>query len=265
MKKTLILKINVQETLARYFPPPTIPPASPVANQARFFPDFPTTWDHTSLTVVSSVLEKESEMSYSFLDEKKRAVNCLVPMVDVLTSGALPNETPVRCFWDHHPFTARPVGCPIKYVGSMIEKSYISSITKEHYFMRGNVTENRLKELNPDAVTVSISPIPRNYYLTTGNFCSFNCVVAWINEHKKSAQYEDARALLAAMYRDLFGQPMKAILPAPDWRLLACYGGSFSIDEFRQSFNVFTTSEMMTLTSGTCLKPTATVFKICQQ
>jgi len=39
------------------------------------------------------------------------------------------------------------------------------------------------------------------------------------------------------MYIDLFNRPPIKITAAPSWKLLKEYGGHFSIEQFRKSFN----------------------------
>jgi hypothetical protein len=69
-----------------------------------------------------------------------------------------------------------------------------------------------------------------------GIFCSFNCIVAYINEHF-DYRYKDSSVLLLMFYRKLMKTCSKLtqILPSPSWKLLKEYGGHLSIDEYRKS------------------------------
>ena len=74
-----------------------------------------------------------------------------------------------------------------------------------------------------------------NAFEVEGVFCSFNCIVAYLNEHY-DYRYKDSSILLLMMYRKLFGYDRKltSIIPAPSWKLLKDYGGHLSIEEYRK-------------------------------
>lgn len=75
-----------------------------------------------------------------------------------------------------------------------------------------------------------------NKYITDGIFCSFNCCMAYINDNYKNELYEQSTVLLHQIYFKLFNNETN-IKPASSWKLLTDYGGTLSIEEFRQSFN----------------------------
>jgi len=68
-----------------------------------------------------------------------------------------------------------------------------------------------------------------------GVFCSFNCVVAYLQEHAEY-RYKDSSVLLLMLYRKVMQhcRPLNTIVPSPSWKLLREYGGHLSIDEYRK-------------------------------
>lgn len=196
--------------------------------------------DPHRVTRIENVITME-ERGVSFLDENKKEIKCVATMVNWITQGKLPTQTDLHCYWDRHPFSSCPIGCPVNYVNPIIEKSYTSQITKDKYYMRENVTTEKLKELeeSSSSSTLEIRPFPNGYYLTDGVFCSFNCMMAFILSKYYDSFYANSFNLMHGMYEQFVGKKMKQhkIVPAPDWRLLKPYGGPLSIDEFRRSFN----------------------------
>ena len=84
------------------------------------------------------------------------------------------------------------------------------------------------------------APIPS--FECEGVFCSFNCIVSYLNEHH-DYRYKDSSMLLLMMYRKIFAKStiskafhkITSILPAPSWKLLKEYGGHMTIEEYRKS------------------------------
>lgn len=194
---------------------------------------------HNKTTKISDIISSiDQESSISFLDENKKNNKCVMTMVNFMDKKTLPKSTSIYCFWCKHSFIFSPIGCPIKFVNSSIEKSYISHITKDKYYMRENITKHKLemisKELNNN---IEIYPIKNNYYLTDGIFCSFNCVLSFIKDNNHDMFYRESYSLLHEMYETLTSQKIKKMTPAPHWRLLEHFGGHLSIEEYRQSFN----------------------------
>ena len=187
--------------------------------------------------IISSI---DQENSVCFLDENKKSNKCIVTMVDFMNKKKIPETSTIHCFWCKHSFTTCPIGCPIKFVNSSIEKSYVSQITKDKYYMKENITKEKLSSLSDlvkDESNIEIHPIVNDYYLTDGNFCSFNCVLSFIKDNNHDMFYRESYSLLHCLYEQFIGQKMKKIIPSPHWRLLQNFGGNLTIDEFRDSFN----------------------------
>lgn len=189
-------------------------------------------------TNIFDILEKVDEIPTSFVDEKND--KCLITMLDWIHKENLPAKTNLLCFWCKHSFPSKPLGCPIKYVNNRIEKSYISNITKDKYYMKENVTKNKLghvlANLNP---SIDIKTIETEHYITDGVFCSFNCIIAFVNDHSHDSFYSESKMLTYTIYKEIVGKDVKKIKPAPHWRLLKMFGGPFTIEEYRKAFNMF--------------------------
>jgi hypothetical protein len=118
----------------------------------------------------------------------------------------IPSKTDINCWWCRYPIPEdiHPLGCPVKFVKKDIAKG-----------------------------------IDNEYFETDGIFCSFNCVLAYVNlEMRYNIRYRESGCLIYLLYKMLFGQEYVnvTINPAVDWRLLKKYGGCFSISEFRTKF-----------------------------
>jgi len=244
-KRTFILKnINTQLTVDTIYSKYGLTLTSNLTKKEEFNSSLKTTKISDIITTV------EQQNSICFLDENKKQVKCTVSMIDFSNKKTLPEKTDVHCFWCRHQFLTNPLGCPVKFVNSLLEKSYTSHITKDKYYMKENITKNKLERIEKEnrnteekdeKLTVfngDILPIQNNYYLTDGIFCSFNCILAFIKDNNHDLFYRESYSLLHILYEDLFGEKVRKMTPAPDWRLLKNYGGSLSIDEYRKSFNM---------------------------
>ena len=192
----------------------------------------------TNKTSICDVIEKQEETHVSFVDDKND--KCFITMLDWINKECFPTKTAVACYWCKHQFVTKPLGCPVKFVNNRVEKSYVSHITKDRYYMKENLTKTKLAsilELKTDLY--DITPVETEYYLTDGIFCSFNCIIAFVNDQSHDAFYNESKMLTYSMYREVVGKTATKIKSAPHWRLLKMFGGPFTIDDFRKSFNLF--------------------------
>jgi hypothetical protein len=171
----------------------------------------------------------------SFLDESKKLRKCTVSIIDFAS-----NEK-YKCFWDKNdiPEGVKPIGCPIKYVASRAVKSYFSEISKEKYKISENITEKRKNELE-NRKDQRLKVNDKDYYETDGIFCSFNCCMAYIRdvENKRNPLYNHSETLLLKMYNEFHSdEEITEIIPAGHWRLLKDFGGTLTIEKFRENFN----------------------------
>lgn len=205
--------------------------------------------DSFTTTKINDVISNDIEQSVIFLDENKKETKCVVTMVELLDNNKLPDKTDIKCFWCKHNFETNPIGCPIKYVNPLIEKSYISQITKDRYYMRENIINSKLKSLTSEKKDqqFDIQEYPFNHYLTDGIFCSFNCVLAFIKDNNHNIFYKESYSLLHCLYHDLVGKKIAKIIPSPHWRLLKDFGGPLTIGEYRKNLNTIDYKFMFTL------------------
>ena len=182
---------------------------------------------------------KNTQEIISFIDEAKKTHKCCVSMIDFTTKDRL-NESSEHydCFWCRNsiPKNIISIGCPIKYVYSQAIKSYYSEISKDNYIIKENITKNKQKKIE-EFKHQQIGIIDKNYYITDGIFCSFNCCMAYITENKNNSLYNMSEMLLLKMYNDMYPSSIPSIEKAPHWRNLKSYGGSYTIEQFRASFN----------------------------
>ena len=188
----------------------------------------------TKLTELNTI--KGTPDVVSFLDEGKRLHVCQVSMID-FNSRMSVNLLRYHCYWCRHPFDTLPVACPIKYVPSQLEKTYISNISRDSYTIKENITTNCRKKMEQYDESKNIAIKYGEYYETDSIFCSFNCCKAWINDNKHVRLYDQSDILLMKMYNNMMGTKTVIINPAPHWRLLEQYGGNLNIIKYRDGFN----------------------------
>ena len=175
----------------------------------------------------------------SFIDEAKKSHKCSVSMVDFSTNKIFGHcKNNYNCFWDRDPIpeNVMAIGCPLKYVPNQAVKTYYSEISKDKYTIKENITTKRCKtiqEKKDGLLTVN----GKNYYLTDGIFCSFNCCMAYIEDNKHDSRYNMSEMLLLKMYHDIYPKKVAIIDEAPHWRKLKKYGGDLTIGQLRDSFN----------------------------
>jgi hypothetical protein len=82
----------------------------------------------------------------------------------------------------------------------------------------------------PYKIQDSIQPPLSHEYYVDGVFCSVECCMAFIHEHRNNPLYQHSEYYLREIYA------LGDHKCAPHWRLLSVYGGNMSIEEFRNSF-----------------------------
>ena len=215
-------------------------------------------------TKINEVIKEDIEYSVTFLDENKKESKCYATMIDVLSNEKIPDNTSIKCFWCKHNFDWKPIGCPLKYVNPIIEKSYISHITKDKYYMRENIIKSKLKyvlEKTMNSSNLDIISFPFDHYLTDGIFCSFNCTLAFIKDNTQDVLYKESYSLIHCMYYDLVGKKIAKILPSPHWRLLQDFGGPMSIEEYRNSLNLTSYKFMFNVRDVRDMKSVSKIYK----
>ena len=186
-----------------------------------------------NITKLSDLAITHVPETYSFLDDAKKLHKCNISMIDFKSNNEFHTQSPYHCFWDRHliPSHLHPIGCPIKYIHSQASKSYFSEISKDNYTIKENITSS--KKVDSNIVNI----IDKNYYITDGIFCSFNCCMSFLLDNKTSSFYHLSEMLLYKLYNDIFSHYPVVIESAPHWRNLVEYGGNLTIEMFRNNFN----------------------------
>ena len=160
--------------------------------------------------------------SLNYIDETRKVHSCLISSID-FTSGKK-----YCCYWCRHPVVYPAIGCPIKYVPNVISRTYFSEITKDRFSVKESVYSGQ----NIDS-EIDVKIERNNYCETDGIFCKDgSCLYAFIIENKKNPLYADSEYLFLKFMKEI-GAPK--IYPAPHWRLLEEYGGTLSIEKFKEN------------------------------
>jgi hypothetical protein len=183
-------------------------------------------------------------LKLTFMDECKKEHQCVTTMLSSMKNDTLSEHTILHCFWCRHPFPHRPIGVPIFYIPHRVHKQYYSEITNDTYILRENI--NQVVEDEPltavpnpnkpnHAKKSKIILQPRDYYVSDGSFCSFNCALAFIREQRSNPLYTESEALLLKLYHETYGYEVSKLQASPSWRLLRNYGGHLTIEDFRRN------------------------------
>jgi hypothetical protein len=211
-------------------------------------------------------ISSEKDDITSFIDDSKN--NIYTTMIDIISKEIIPSRVDLKCFWCRNYFNWHPLSCPIKYNCSQVEKTYFSDITKDKYTIKENISKdkktyfnNLIQQNKNDVEKNTFNIIDKDYFETDGIFCSFNCCLAFINENKNNSSYKHSKNLLKKIYYDIFGVYPNNLTPAPSWRLLKEYGGIYTIEEFRKTFNKVEYSEIYLLKNNLKLKMCGMVYQ----
>lgn len=191
----------------------------------------------------------------SFYNEAKKDHKCNVVMIDYKTHKEISNTH--NCFWCRNkiPNSYFPIGCPIHFIHSEVNKTYYSEISKDIY----SITEQILSSYDKKDEKLVLKD--NRYYITDGIFCSFNCTLSFIYENKNKPIYSQSEILLYKIYDDIYSLSTTIIEKAPSYRLLTDYGGYLDIDTFRENFTKITYVDHGTTTNFPIFKSIATLYE----
>jgi hypothetical protein len=183
---------------------------------------------------ITDLLHEKSKRAYYFLDARKTQIKLWPIMIDVTLEGALPAHTAKLCWWDHHQFENRPIGCPLRciYPTKPKEKVNLKSVGPQ---------ASRPQEKDETPITVVSEPSPGPTYETEGYFCSFPCCKAYIISRKAEIKYKESLSLLTMMFMSFYDgsdgseTKIESIPVAPTWKILKEYGGHLTIQEYKSS------------------------------
>tara|TARA_B110000211_G_C14031905_1_gene532535 strand:- start:517 stop:1245 length:729 start_codon:yes stop_codon:yes gene_type:complete len=168
----------------------------------------------------------------NLMDETKKIKNCNVSFIDFKTQKETKYLT-YNCFWCRNKFNNIGIGCPLKYIPASTTIRYKSCISKNTYTINESLTDTKIKNIKFTEDT----GYSKHIYETDGIFCSFNCCLAHIKDNKHDYKYNKSEYLLYKMYNEFSIDTKSEITPAPDWKLLKEYGGTLSIEKYRDNFN----------------------------
>jgi hypothetical protein len=209
--------------------------------------------EHDTTTIVA---KQKQTKTVNFLDETKRTVKCHVSSSDLSTERD--NMLLYDCFWCRHKVENQPIGCPLRYIPQQAIKRYTSNISNDIYTIKENITTKRSEFLKE---TQEIRIQQGEYYETDGYFCSFNCVLAWIEDNKHDDRYNQSKMLLYKIFKMVNKGKITKLNPAPHWRMLTVYGGSLTISEFRENFDKIEYKEQGIITPKPNFLPIGTLFE----
>lgn len=190
-----------------------------------------------SKTKIAELPKDGKQANFSFVDEAKIEHVCSITMKNLLNKNIMEQSGGYHCYWCRNAFETRPVGCPIDFISDRIYKKYYSEITKNHYVLQETITNSQLQQIDDIPMNnFTFEHSEQTFYLVDGIFCSFNCCLAFIENHEQNPIYSKSKMYLNKIYRDLFPNVTNVISPAPSWRLLKEYGGELSVNEYRKNF-----------------------------
>lgn len=226
---------------------------------------------HTYINKLNfSSLQKEPTITYIQKD-KIKLYNYNV-MLDTYTNKFLEcknlnenqlDEQKIPCYYCRRNFNNAPIGLPICYYPSI----YIIKNNSQNLKYSFNYKENTVKLnsnekerlLNILERTSSVSDIVLNnqkkenkktdkhdgkdshqivtkqFFETEGVFCSFNCIVSYLEENRQNPLYQNSYNLIYFMYKIIFGEfPQFTFIKSPSWKLRKEYGGPLSDDDYEK-------------------------------
>lgn len=169
--------------------------------------------------------------TFSYEDLNGTTHNMNIHMIDIVRNEILPEKIGVRCYYDHHTFSSKPIGIPIEYVPHKKIHSYKTQLNPERVQILKPIYE--YKESDENKI------IKGDKYFTFGIFCGFKCALAFIEENISNPKYKDIFSdsiqLLHVMRLDMTGKKTK-ITRALDYLLLDTYtSDGMNIDDWRNN------------------------------
>ena len=174
-------------------------------------------------------------------------------MIDTNTQTLINNVCDVPCFYCRRKFDYIPLGIPIKYYPSLyilidnsLQTSKYSFNYKENIIRLNKNEKERLLNIlknNPNIIYENKYEnkeqrrehkiVTKNFFETDGNFCSFNCIISFIEENGNNPLYQNSYNYLYLMYKQIFGEyPSQPFIRSPSWKLRKEYGGPLNDDDY---------------------------------
>ncbi len=200
----------------------------------------------TGLNELSLTTSQEPD-KISFFDAAKRHRHCFV--LSQFSSSSW-------CWWCKHSCNGPLYACPLSDNPATLKKTYKSTISKTVHVLKDAVASTSTVDDSEDNIEIER---PTLSYVTTGTFCSFNCVVSYILDNSHDADFDKSLELLSSILLD--GGVDTLPPPAPNWKLLKRFGGHIDIESFRKNFNKITYASLGTSRSKILYNPVDNVFE----
>lgn len=189
----------------------------------------------------------KTEPTLTFIQKDKFKLYNYNIMLDTQSEKFLNNESKIPCYYCRRKFDFVTLGIPIKYYPSIYIIVDNNSQTSKYSFnykentIRLNKSEkerilNMIKK-NKDIISEHKEHkiITRNFFETDGIFCSFNCMVSYIEENSYNPLYQNSYSLIYLMYKQIFGEyPSQSFIRSPSWKLRKEYGGPLDDDDYNK-------------------------------
>ena len=198
-------------------------------------------------------------------------------MIDTNTQTLINNVCEIPCFYCRRKFDYTPFGIPVKYYPSLyilidnsLQTSKYSFNYKENIIRLNKNEKERILNIlknNPNIIYENKYEnkeqrrehkiVTKNFFETDGNFCSFNCMISFIEENGNNPLYHNSYNYLYLMYKQIFGEyPSQPFIRSPSWKLRKEYGGPLNDEDyskFIQSTPIIESKQIKTINSN--IKP----------
>lgn len=168
--------------------------------------------------ISNNIMYGNTQLSSSKSNEIKKHVT----MVDFSKmNGVMPSATDKNCWWCRNKFSNQPIGIPIMYypdTNAFELGASSNGVLIQKYFEKENIILNE-----------------NDFFDVEGIFCSFPCCKAYIKEHQFNSKYKYSQSNLTLLYAKLYEELDLDIPCAPSWKILEDYGGTLTIEQFRDS------------------------------
>ena len=189
-----------------------------------------------STTMLTDIIQTDRHNT-----EQNLTIKLVNTMVEHVKKGVMMEKTDIPCFYCRHTFDTPPIGIPVKWINSKCTSTQRSSYNVEETSSHVRVMPVHERIESDKSVKTNDGVTLNEYFEVDGILCSFNCAYAFLRSENptESGLYKDSYMLLSMMYKKSVGRlPYKnEIIPSPHWRLLKTYGGKYTIEEYRKSFN----------------------------
>ena len=174
-----------------------------------------------------------------------------------MTGLVYPQTTNISCWHCKGKIQNRPFGIPVRMYKNThaVTTPMIADLFKKLLMLGGNGSGenntiknkkcqvcNNIFETQNNSITKCVLCNDEIYnFWMVGWVCSFECNLAYIREYEHKEIFKESEKMLHFLYYRTFGT-IKAITPAPDWRLLSEFSGDLSMNLINYRLHFSTTA-----------------------